>query len=700
MARAGRYRYGSWRGGDDPLAAPFDVRAAVDDIGRDVLGGASLRDALRSLLDRGHDGRQGLDALRQQVRRRRLELQRRGDLAGTLDHVRQLLDQALAAEREELAGRSDDAARLAEMQLESVLESGLADTATAVSELRDYDWASAEGRENYERIRRLLQHEVLDAQFAGMRQALQSAGQPGQAGGDPEAMQRVRDMVADLNRLLAEHARGADTSEQFEGFMDRHGESFPEQPRDTDDLIDLLARRQAAAERLMRSLSPDQRDELQGLMAEALDDPDLESQLGQLRDNLAALRPGLGRGQRVQMSGEESLGYGDAVGAVADLADLESLERQLGQQHPGATLDDVDVDALARQLAPSVAADLGALRDLERELERQGYLSAGERPTDGLQLTPKALRRLGETALRRVFAQLDASGRGDHDDRRSGAAEEPTGATLPWAYGEDRPLDAAQTVRNAVLRTAASAASAASADERSCIAGVRAPEMHDPSLRTGRPGAPVGLAVEDLAVAEAERRTQAAVALCVDLSFSMVTEDRWGPMKQTALALAHLVETRFRGDALQIIGFDRWARRLTPVELAGVEPEYVQGTNLHHALSLAGRHLRRHPEAEPVVLVVTDGEPTAHLEPDGTAYFNWPTTTATLRATVAEVDTISRAGASLNWFMLGEDPGLARFVDAIARRSGGRVFTPELGRLGEYVVADYLRARSGRRAAS
>ena len=677
-----RFRYGSWRGGDDPLAPPFDVRAAVDDIGRDVLEGSSLREAMRSLLRRGHDGRQGLDELRRQVRKRRRELQRRGDLGGTLDRVRQLLDQALAAEREELAGRDDDAARMAEMQLDSVFETGLDDTATAVSELRDYDWASDEARQTYQQIRRMLQHEVLDAQFAGIRRALQSQ-QEGSAGGDPEAMRRVRDMVADLNQLLAAHTRGSDTTDQFEQFMQRHGEFFPEQPRDTDDLIDLLARRQAAAERMMRSLSPAQRDELQRLLAEAMDDPGLDSQLGQLRDNLQALRPGMGQGPRVRMDGAEPLDYGDAVGAVADLADLEALERQLAQEHPGASLDDVDVEALERQLAPSAASDLRALRDLERELERQGYVG---RDRDGVRLTPKALRRLGETALRRVFAQLDAAGRGDHEDQRSGAAEERTGASLPWQFGETRPLDAVRTVHNAVLRAAT--------EERF---GIPVAGVTGTSHRWSPPAA-VDLAVDDFAVAETERRTRAAVALCVDLSFSMVQEDRWGPMKQTALALAHLVATRFRGDALQIIGFDRMARRLSPLQLAGVEPEWVQGTNLQHALMLAGRHLHRHPEAEPVVLVVTDGEPTAHLGPDGTPLFHWPTTAATLRATVSEVDTITRTGASLNLFVLGDDPGLARFVDAIARRAGGRVFTPELGRLGEYVVADYLRARSGRRS--
>jgi len=670
-----RYRYASWGGGDDPLAAPFDVRSAVDEIGRDVMEGSSLRDAVRSLLRRGHDGRQGMDALRRQIRKRRREMQRRGDLAGTLDRVRQQLDQVLAAEREQLAGEDGDHARLDELQLDALPD----DTATAVRELSTYDWHSAEARAGYERIRDLLRDEVLDAQFAGMKRALQAA----RDGEDPQAqqaMERIRDMISDLNQLLAAHGRGEDTTQQFARFLDEHGEFFPENPRDTDDLIDLLARRQDAAERMLRSLLPEQRDELARLMAEAMDDPDLESQLAQLRDNLHGLRPGIGRGQPVDMRGQEPMGYGDAVGAVADLADLEALERQLAQEHPGATLDDVDVDALERQLAPSAAVDLRALRDLERELERQGYVS---RDRDGLSLTPKALRRLGETALRRIFAQIDAGHRGGHDDSRAGVAEERTGATLPWTFGDERPVEAVQTVRNAVLR-------AASTPERSD----RTPA---PTVPGSDRSAGVRLAVDDFAVAETERRTQAAVALCVDLSFSMVQENRWGPMKQTALALAHLIGTRFREDALEVIGFDRVARPVSPVALAGVEPEWVQGTNLHHALVLAGRHLRRHPAAEPVILVVTDGEPTAHLEPDGTPYFCWPTTSATLRATVAEIDQLTRYGATLNLFMLGDDPGLARFVDAIARRNGGRVFTPELGRLGEYVVADYLRARGGDR---
>jgi uncharacterized protein with von Willebrand factor type A (vWA) domain len=648
----GRFRYGSWRDGPDPLAPPFDVRAAVDKIGADLLSAGNLRDSLRELLQRGLDGRGGLDRLAERIARLRAQARRRGDLGGTLDQVRAALDQALAAERETLAGTEGEDARFAEMELDTIPD----DVAGAVRALEPYQWRSDEARATFQSILEMLRREVLDAQFAGMKQALESP--------DPEAMQRVKDMLADLNSLLAAHARNEDTTDAFADFMAKHGEFFPEQPENVEELIDALARRQAAAQRMLASLSPEQREQLGQLMSQALGDADLAAQMAQLSDNLRALRPGLDRESPSGMRpGGESLGYSDAVQAVAELADLEALQAQLSQNDAASTLDDVDVDLLEQRLGAEAARDFRALRDLERELEQQGYLTRGE---DGLRLTPRAVRRLGQTALRRVFAQLTAAGHGDHDDRRTGAADEPTGLTRPWVFGDELPIDTPRTVANALRRSGLSS--------------------------TG-----VALDVEDFEVTETERRTSAAVALCVDLSFSMVQDGRWGPMKQTALALNHLIETRFRQDALQVVGFHRLARRLTPVQLAQAEPEWVQGTNLQHALLLAARHLRRHPDAEPVVLVVTDGEPTAHLTGEGHATFAWPTTPETVRATIAQVDELSRYGATINTFMLGEDPGLARFVDAMARRAGGRVFTPDIGRLGEYVVADYLRVRRGRR---
>ena len=655
-----RYRYGAWRGGPDPLAPPYDLRKVLDEIGHDVLSGGSLREALRELMRSGVDGRRGLEELQQRIRRARRQARRRGDLGGTLDQVRAALDQAVAAEQETLAGLEGDDVRLAELELATVPD----DVAGAVRALDDYDWRSAEARETFEAIKQMLQREVLDAQFAGMKRFLEE--------GDPAALQAVKDMLADLNDLLAAHARGEDTEDRFRDFMDKHGDLFPEDPQDVDELIDALARRQAAADRMMASLSPEQREQLGQLMSQAMADPDLASQMAQLSDNLRALRPGLERGP-VENGGGQPLGYSAAVEAVAELADLEELDRQLGEASAGSPLDDVDVDTLERHLGAEAAADLRALRELERELERQGFVSSGD---DGLRLTPRAVRRLGETALRKVFAQLEAGGQGDHDDRRTGSADEPTGLTRPWEFGDDLPLDAVRTVGNAVRR-----------------GGVVTRER----ATSGASGARARLLVEDFEVVETERRVGAAVALCVDLSYSMVNEGRWGPMKQTALALSHLVQTRFRQDALEIIGFNLAARPLSPVQLAEVEPEWVQGTNLQHALLLAKRHLRRHPDAEPVVMVVTDGEPTAHIRANGQPTFDWPTTPATLRATIAQVDELARWGATINLFMLGDDPGLGRFVDAVARRAGGRVFTPDIGRLGEYVVADYLRARRGRR---
>lgn len=645
-----RYRYGAWHGGPDPLAPPADVADAVDRLGQDVLAGGGVRDALRELLRRGGHPGHGLDHLLERVRRRRAHLRRRGALDGTLRQVRELLDRAVDAELVTLAGDASDDATLRAAQLDSLP----ADTARAVRELEPYEWRSAAGRDAYDAIRELLRREVLDHQFRGLREAL---------GGDTEAAQRTKEMLVDLNELLSAHAGGEDTSDRFARFLRRHGELFPERPRDVDELVDTLAQRAAAAERMVRSLTRQQRDELAGLADDALRDNGLATEMAALRDNLRALRPSLDWQSAARMSGERPLPYGEAAGVLEELADLDALAEQLEQEHPGATLDDVDVEALERRLGSGAVADLRGLQ----ELERQGWLA---RDRGGLHLTPKALRRLGQTALTAVFARLEARGAGGHDLPDAGAAGDPTGSWREWRFGDEQPLDAVRTVGNAVLRTAAQ-------PRQPYASGLR-------------------LAVDDFVVAETERRTTAAVALLVDLSLSMVQEDRWAPMKQTALALHHLVATRFRQDALEIVGFNRWARRLSVGQLAAVEPDRLQGTNLHHALLVAGRFLRRHPDAEPVVLVVTDGEPTAHLDDAGEACFDWPPTYETLRRTVAEIDGLTRYGATINTFMLGEDPGLRRFVDAIARRNGGRVLSASSERLGEYVVDDYLRVRRGR----
>ncbi|MFG1626687.1 VWA domain-containing protein [Kribbella sp. NPDC049227] len=641
------WSYGPWHDGPDPLAAPADLRDALDEIGRDVMNGSSPRSALEELLRRGTRNTQGLDDLTRRMWERRREIQRRHNLDGTLRDVQRLLDEALAAERRELFPNPSDDARFKEAELDA-LPSG---TAAAVRELANYQWESSEARQKYEEIRELLGRELLGSRFEGMKEALQQT--------TPEDVERINEMLTDLNALLAAHAQDRpEVPELFDEFMAKHGEFFPENPQNVDELIDVLAQRAAAAQRMMNSMTAEQRAELMELSQQAFGSPQLAQQLAQLDAQLQSLRPGEDWTGSERMSGDDPLGLADGARAMSDLAELDALAEQLAQSYPGARLEDIDLDALTRQLGDEATVDARRLSELERQLRDQGLL---ERAPDGsLRLSPKALRQLGQTALADVLRA--ARGSGERDAANAGAAGELSGSSRQWQFGDTQPWDVPRTVRNAVLRSA---------------------------TRSGS----VKLDVADVEIAETEHRARAAVALLVDTSWSMVQEGRWLPMKRTALALHQLISTRYRNDALQLITFGRYAGVVELPQLIGMEGAWEQGTNAHHALLLAGRHLRRHPDAQPVVLMVTDGEPTAHLEPDGTAEFSYPPEPATLRKTIFEVDRLAKLGASLTVFRLGDDPRLNAFVDLLARRSGGRVLAPDPDGLGAAVVGDYLRTR-------
>ncbi|CAM3950078.1 vWA domain-containing protein [Janibacter anophelis] len=646
-----RRRFHRYEGGD-PLAPPVDIAEALDAIGERVMGGSSPERALQEFLRRGGRDQRGLDDLARQVNERRRELLHQHGLDGTLQEVRELLDRAVLEERKQLARdvHLDDLERdFAQMRLDNLSLS----TAAAVSELQDYSWQSSQARADYERIKDLLGREVLDQRFAGMKQALEGATDEDRAAVDA--------MLRDLNELLEKHQRGEDTPEDFAEFMDRHGDFFPEGPQDVDELIDALAQRAAAAQRLLNSMTPEQREELMQLSAQAFGSPQLMESLGRLDANLQSLRPGEDWSGSEQFGGEQGLGLGDGTGMLQDIARLDALSDQLSQSHAGARLDDIDLDELARQLGEQAAVDAKALRDLEQALRSSGTV---RRDFEGqLRLTPRAMRQLGRSLLRDIADRM--SGRqGQRDLRRAGAAGERSGATRPWEFGDTEPWDIPRTVLNGVLR--------------------RAGDGSDRLITS-----------DDIEVAETEARTQAAVALLVDTSFSMAMDGRWVPMKRTALALHTLIRSRFRGDHLQLIGFGRHASVMEIEELTALDAFWDKGTNLHHALLLANRHFRKHPNAQPVLLVVTDGEPTAHLEPGGESFFDYPPHPLTIAVTVRELDTASRLGAQTTFFRLGEDPGLARFVDTLARRAGGKVVAPELDDLGAAVVGSYLGSRHG-----
>jgi uncharacterized protein with von Willebrand factor type A (vWA) domain len=668
------YRYGLYHGGPDPLEPPYDVRGAVDALGESVLNGDDPASALRHLLRRGMTDRRGLDDLLRQVRERQRQLRRSGRLDGILEQARALLDTAIGQERAELFPDPGDDARLREAELDALPN----DTAGAIRDLSGYQWRSQAAAQTFERLKELLRREVLDSQFRGIKESM--------AGSDSEGMQRVKEMMAALTGMIEADARGEHTQQDFDSFMEQYGELFPDSPENLEQLVDNLVRRMAAAQRLLNSLTDEQRDELSGLMAQAMEDAGLAQEMARLAEALRARRPDVdwdGQG-RERMTGRDPLGLGDATTALGELADLAELEDALRQDYPGARLDDIDEEAVRRALGRQAVDDMEALRQIERELQRQGYLTSNG---GKLELTPKAVRRLGDTALRKVFAKLAEGGYGDHDQHDVGQAGELTGSTRPWRFGDEQAIDTAATVRNALLRGGVPGLTADGGAGTGPARGGAG----------GRGRTAVRLSVGDFEIGETERRASAAVCLLVDLSYSMALRGTWSAAKQTALALYSLVRTRFPQDSLQVIGFSNYARELKESELAGLGWDMVQGTNLHHALVLAGRFLDRRPEHNPIVLVITDGEPTAHLRRDGSSWFDWPPSPETLELTMAEVDKMTRRRATLNIFMLADDERLSSFVDDVARRNGGRVLRALPDSLGEYVVSDFLRSRTARR---
>jgi len=649
-------RYGKYAGGPDPLAPPVDLAEALDAIGEEVMAGYSPESAMREFLRRGGKNQAGLDDLARRVAERRRELTQKHNLDGTLQQVKELLAKAVLAERSQLARDVDldDGDRtLAEMQLDTLPAS----TAAAVRDLSNYNWRSSEARQDFEKIKDLLGREMLDQRFAGMKDALENATDADRAA--------TTKMLDDLNGLLDAHKRGEDSQEQFDDFMEKHGDFFPEKPGNIDELIDSLAQRAAAAQRMRNSMSQEQRNELDSLAQQAFGSPELMESLAQLDSNLQSLRPGENWSAAERMDGEEGLGLGDGTGVFQDIADLDALSEQLSQSYDGSRMDDLDLDQLSRQLGDEAAIDARTLQQLEKALRESGTMKRGSEGR--LMLTPKAIRQLGKALLRDVANRM--SGRqGNRDLRQAGAAGERSGATREWAFGDTEAWDVTRTITNAITRTAGEG---------------------------GSTGTGVRIEIGDVEVQETEARTQACVALLVDTSFSMAMDGRWVPMKRTALALHTLITSRFRGDDLQLISFGRHAEVMEIEQLTGLEAQYDKGTNLHHALLLANRHFRKHPNAQPVLLIVTDGEPTSHLEASGDVFFSYPPHPVTVAYAVRELDNSMRLGAQTTFFRLGDDAGLARFIDSIAQRVGGTVVAPELDDLGAAVVSSYLGSRGG-----
>jgi uncharacterized protein with von Willebrand factor type A (vWA) domain len=644
-----RFRYSRWDGTQDPFGPDVPAAEVLEELADEILMGGGADHALQRLLRRGMQGRfSGMDALRQRLRQQREREEQLLDLTGPLEDIRERLEEILERERTELSFRDDDDARMREAFLDALPP----DAPGQMGELREYRFVDPTAQRMFDELQEHIREQVMGSYFRQMAEGMRNV--------TPEDIARFRDMLAELNRLIEMRERDEDTQAAFEDFMSRHGDLFPDDPTTLDELLENMARRMAAMSAMMASLSPEQREELARLAEQVMQDMDLAFELDRLGANLQGVFPDLGWGEGFEQG--SGIGQGMPMSAAVDamerLHDYDELDRAMAGDYAGAALDDVDEDAVRRRLGDTAAQDLRRLKQIERMLEEAGLV---ERRRGRLEVTPRGARRLGERALTQIFEALQRDREGTHEARDAGGLAEPTGATRPWEFGDHGQLAVQRTVFNAVTR----------AD----------------------PGEPVRLRHDDFEMVEAEQRTETATALLLDLSFSMPLRGHFIHAKKMALALHALIEGRYPHDTLYLIGFSDYARRLQPEDLTAPGFERVYGTNMQHAFMLANRLLSQHSRATRQVIMVTDGEPTAHLEGDQ-AFFSWPPVPETIELTLAEAMRLAKADVRLNIFMLEESEGLARFMERLARLTKGRVFLMDDDRVGEFVLRDYVARRT------
>jgi uncharacterized protein with von Willebrand factor type A (vWA) domain len=684
LARAARFR--AWDGSQN--LPDLEADEIMDALADDLMAEGDLSAALRRLMDRGwksgdptRQDLRGLQDLMERLRQRRQELLDRYKLGDVLSDVRRQLDEIEATERSGIERRLDEASRDGPLKrTEAAQDKGSADNPQLRSMLRDmaarrldqldalpselggrirglqeYDFLEPEARDRFNALVAQLQKQVLDQFVNGLSDAIK--------GITPEDLAANRDMVRDLNRLLQERLAGGDPDASE--FLQKHGRFFPG-ARNLDDIIEQLAQRMAAMQSLLRSMTPEQRAELQSMVDALLRDDRLRWDLAQLAATLDELLPE-GLGERYRFSGDQPLGLEGALEQMARLQAMESMEGQLDSIAEPGDVAQIDRERLRDLVDDEAVRDLDALDDLAQRLEEAGYLTRdGER----LELTPRGSRRIGQKVLDDLFARLRRDAFGGHRVNRSGRGGERDETTKPYEFGDPFHLELNRTLWNAITR-----------------------EENAASARDGRP---IHLTPPDFEVFRTEELTSASTVLLVDMSRSMLLRGCFVAAKKVAVALNTLIRTQFPRDHLAVIGFAYYAREIRPESLAELSWHgYEYGTNLQHGLMLARRILARHRAGNREIVVITDGEPTAHFE-HGQVEFNYPPTRRTIQETLREVQRCTREGITINTFMLERSRSLAEFVALITRLNRGRAFYASPERLGEYVLVDFVSRRTRR----
>jgi uncharacterized protein with von Willebrand factor type A (vWA) domain len=673
-----RFDYRRWDGTQESLID--DTDSVLSQLTDDVLANGDLHEALQRMLNRGWrtpDGEQvqGLRDLLDQLRMEREDQLDRGDLGGAYREVAEALEDVIAEERAGIDQLENDARESGDQRRQEVTDEVAterrmaldllpSDLSGTVRGLQNYEFVSSEARQHFEELMEQLREEVAKTYFDQMSEAL--------ANPDPEQLAHMRDGFDALNRMIEQREAGEPIDPSFESFMENFGDMFPGNPENLDELLEQLAAQMAAAQAMWNSMSPEQRAQLQGLAESLLEDMDLRWQVDRLAGNLQKAFPDAGWQQSYQFSGDDPLGMGDAADAAGRLRDLDELESFLRSANSPASLSEVDLDKVRRHLGDDAANSLDRLSKLAKQLADAGLIDQRE---GRFELTPKGIRRIGQQALSDLFGQLNKDRVGNHRTSFTGVGHDREETTKAYEFGDPFNLDLSRTVHNAVRR--------------------------------GGSGIPVKLTPDDFEVIETESLTRSATVLLLDLSLSMPMRDNFVPAKKMALALHTLITSRFPRDYLGLVGFSEVARAIEPEDLPTVSWDYVYGTNLQHGLILA-RKMLAHQQGTKQIILVTDGEPTAHVVPYDSGvgydvYFNYPPVPETLELTLAEVMRCTRANITINTFLLDPDRGLQGFVEQLARINRGRTFATSPDELGDYVLVDFLAhkttlRRRGRRA--
>ncbi len=657
-----RYGFRRWRDdeGDD-----VDVDEFLKLLADDVMEHGDLDAAMDRLLNEGYttdDGErvEGLRELLERTRQRRRDLEQQGDPDGELQKYRDWLDRIEATEEmgaQELldeAQASGDERRLdvtRDLVDQRALQRGvMGDRLTErLRAFQEYEFISSDAREEFEQLVAELHDDLLSTYF---EQSKEMMSHP-----DAADLERLRNMMDALSNMIEQDRREEPLDPSFEDFMDTFGDFFPG-AESLEDVVRMMAERAAAAEAMFNSLSPDQQAELRGMFSQMMRDMDLEFSLSRLVSNLRQATPDIDWQRAHRLRGQGGGSFGEATSVAEQLGELQGLENFLGRANAAQGLPEVDIDAVRRHLGDDAARHVARLQRALQGLKDRGFV---DRERGRLTLSAKGVRQIGQHALKDLFGQLrDAPTLGGHrvaSVARGGDREE---SSKPWEPGEPVSLHLHQTLRNALYRQG--------------------------------PGTPVRLHPDDFAVEEYEATRRASSVFAIDLSLSMAMRGNLVPAKKMVLALTQLIRSRFPRDFVAVVGFGETAQELRIEDIPALTIDYNYGTNLQHALALS-RHLMRNERGERQIVVVTDGEPTAHLDDDGEAFFSWPPVAETLQRTMAEVLRCTKAGITINTFALDIERSQFPFVEQISRVNGGRTFYTSVDELGVYVLDDFVKSR-------